>query len=459
MHPPESTPITIDESRRGLRLLVLNTALAAVGYCVAIETLLLYFGSVHLGNFRFREILLLLAAIFAVSRLVAPVLIRRFDGLRVLAITASIAAACALAALPIVPRVFPIDDRLALRICAGLFMLFVACEAIGSVAIWTWTGELAPEQVRGKYLGWRESMRCLALVPTLIVTGYIVLSWRTVRMPAIAKLTHHSLAVWVGCLFLLAAALVLLGVRDAKGLRDSKSIAWRALIKPVLDPHFSRLILFGVWTSFFMALSLPAMEFFPRYTLEVRALTPFLLLAAAKLGQSAVSPWIGRSCDSFGNVPVILISQIVASFVPFFYLPANPQQSWWIGVAAVFLMGQVGIHLGLTNLMFKLSPAGQRSAYIAVFSAATCLAFAVGNMVGYFLLELLTFQKFRIAGWSLDDYEYVFYMAWTTQLMGLLILIGLKEPGTASLWTQISQRLGRSSQTLVSESAMRHPLD
>jgi MFS family permease len=459
MPPTESQTITIAKRRRGLRILVLNAVLASVGYCVAIETSLLYFGSEHLGNFRFREILLLLAAIFAVSRLAAPVLIRRLDGLRVLAIAASIATACVLAALPVVPRVFPTDDRLAMRVCAGLFLLFVACEAIGSVAIWTWIGELVPEQVRGKYLGWRESMRCLALAPTLIVAGYIALSWRTDRMSAVAWLEHHSLAVWVGCLFLLAAALVLLGVRDVKGQRDAKSIAWRELIKPVLDPHFSRLILFGVWTSFFMALSLPAMEFFPRYTLEVWAVTPFLLLAAAKLGQSAISPWIGRSCDSFGNVPVILISQIVAAFAPFFYLPANPQQSWWIGIATVFLVGQAGIQLGLTNLMFKLSPTGQRSAYIAVFSAATCLAFAVGNIVGYFLLELLTFQKFRIAGWNLDDYEYVFYMAWTTQLMGLLILIGLKEPGSASLWTQFTQRLGRSSQTLVSEPAMRHPLD
>jgi MFS family permease len=193
--------------------------------------------------------------------------------------------------------------------------------------------------------------------------------------------------------------------------------------------------------------------------LEVSVMMIFLLLAAVKLGQAIASPLIGRWCDTAGNVPVILISQVVAAFAPFFYLPANPEQAWWIGVAGVFLVAQAGVHLGLMNLMFKLSPAGARSTYVAAYATVVFVAFAGGSLIGYLLLKLLTFQTFRIAGWYLDDYEYVFYMAWMTQLMGLLLLLGLKEPGVGSLWTQMTQRLGRSSQVLAMQPPARHPLD
>jgi MFS family permease len=459
MNGAHSMPISIAERRRSLRLLILNGALAAVGSCVAIETLLLYFATERIGPFRSQEIVLFLAAIAAGSRLVAPALVRRFDGFRRVAVAASLAAAVALFALTAVPYVFANDDRLAMGVCTSLFALYIACDALAGVAIWTWIGELVPEAVRGRYLGWRECIRCLVLAPTLLVVGYIVLSWQSVRLPSIAKLTNHCLSIWIGCLFLVAAACVLLAVRDAKEEQDSKVGNWRKLFRPALDPSFSRLMFFGIWTSFFTALTLPAMEFFPDDTLEVSVMVIFLLLAAVKLGQAVVSPLLGRWCDTVGNVPVILVSQVVAAFGPFFYLPANPQQAWWIGVAAVFLVAQAGIYLGLTNLMFKLSPAGMRSAYVAAFSTVTFLAFAGGSFVGYFLLKLLTFQKFRIAGWYLDDYEYIFYMSWTTQLMGLLILFGLKEPGFAGLWTQIMQRLGRSSQALAIQQPARHPLD
>ena len=456
------TSISKAERRYSLRILTYNAALWSAGNAVAAAPLLLYFASQRMYTISFREIVLFAAAMIAMVRLFAPRIIRRAGGVKRIAISTLALAGVVLLLMPFVPRDSGLSDDFALLVDGGLFSLCLLLEAMGGVAIWTWIGEFAPSRVRGRYLGCRESLRLVALAPAVLAAGYIAASWRTDQRPAAEKLTDYSTLIAVGGLLLLAAAMTLVAARDiGRTEKGAGERIWREWFRPVKDPQFFRLLFFGVWMSFCVGLSLPAQGYFPRYVLELSPLTPYMFLAGATLGQALISRSLGRSCDIVGSRTVVLISQLIAAFVPFFFLVASPEQPWWIAAAALVLVAQVGVNLGLSNLMLKLAPPHERSGYVAVFLAFTAAAFAFGRLIGDLLLEALAFHRFQIAGRELDDYDYLFYIGWITSLLGSVFLLGLKEPGARG-WIAVFQKPSTTpfpSAGSASTQPIRHPLD
>jgi hypothetical protein len=450
-----------------LRLVTWSTALWSLGTSVALAPVLLYFGTRRLFTLSYRDPVLLLSAIVACVRFVAPWLMRRQNSARMVAIEGSIVSSCGLALLPLIFwRQNNVDQDWAMNVHAVIFSIAIAGEAISAVAVWSWIGQACPTRRLGKYLGHREAWRTIAAIAGLGIVGLITYLWRSNYFgngswqPAIEKLADLAPAIWCGASLNLAAALLLLSAPVARWRQclapSAMAIPWR---KMFTNSTLTRLLLFACWTTFFYAATIPAGNYYPRFELDLTWRAPLLLLGITLAGQAVLSAPIGSACDRFGSLAVIFPAQLLAAIGPFFAIPATREAPAWVVGMPIFQIAQVGVTLGLMRLVLKLSSAEERPMQLAVFLSSIAVAYTAGVAFGELILEALSFHHFMINGWRLDEYGYTFYIGGTTRLMGIVLLFGLKEPGRSSPFAML--RLSRwlpSKLDAVGDLA-RHPLD
>ena len=61
----------------------------------------------------------------------------------------------------------------------GLLCVHQLLEYLGSVALWSWLGDLVPGRIRGRYFARRQIWQLAVLIPTLLASGYFSDRWRT----------------------------------------------------------------------------------------------------------------------------------------------------------------------------------------------------------------------------------------------------------------------------------------
>ena len=100
-----------------------------------------------------------------------------------------------------------------------------------------------------------------------------------------------------------------------------------------------------------------AQNIYPKSVLKLSLLAAMVLPMGMRLGQLAVSPWLGRIADRWGNKRLMLASLPLVALGPLFFCVAVPRQPWWIVGAWVVWIAYAGINVGQPNLMLKLAPA------------------------------------------------------------------------------------------------------
>jgi MFS family permease len=87
-----------------------------------------------------------------------------------------------------------------------------------------------------------------------------------------------------------------------------------------------------------------------------------------------------------------------------------------------------GFQLTQFNLMLKLIPPGQASAYIAVFLAGTSGLTCLGPLLGGVILALLPDQLGLVQGEVITDHHLLFTISFIGCLMSLPLLTAAREP-------------------------------
>ena len=124
-------------------------------------------------------------------------------------------------------------------------------------------------------------------------------------------------------------------------------------LAPFVDRRFLRLLCFGCWFSFFNGLTQSAQNIYPARILGFELFTLLALRGTMRAGQFVLAPVAGRECDRLGNVPVLMVSQLLVATGPLFFLAATFGDRWWIAGAWVVWMAYAGLNVGLPNLMLK----------------------------------------------------------------------------------------------------------
>ncbi|RIH82700.1 multidrug resistance protein [Meiothermus luteus] len=273
--------------------------------------------------------------------------------------------------IPLMPEAWHIP---ALLTIAGLSQLILAPVNV----LWTsWMADLVPEQVRGRYFGFRNGI--LGLVGTLgnLAAGGLI--------DAVGK-------PWGFLLVLLAAVVAGVGAtfilrKQYEPPSQSAPPLPAEFTHPLSDRQFRGYL--GFVALFLGAVSVGGPFVFPLFLEHARmSFTQLGLWTFIAAGCGLVlSPLWGRLADRIGHWQVLFISSGVAALVlPPLWLAGEPGQLGTIWLAAVcdaFAWG--GINTALTNVALQSSPPKQRGLYLAWYWMAYALGGLLGSLLGGYL--------------------------------------------------------------------------
>ncbi len=446
-HDPARLPIYQRRSAR--HLAYRNGLLWALGNGMASTTLVIYLaldlgaGKIGLG------IAMILAArhVVGVLRLGAPMLIGRFLDRKRFCLITYLASTVVLLALPLAasPGLLP-SANVSLAALVVLWCTYHLLEYLGTIALWSWLADLVPGRIRGRFLGRRERWMVAGNMAAMLATGWFTwwlpsksavaffgnlnfIWWGSLGYTEPPRWMAYAIAAIVGTGFLMASLVPLARMPRvaARGLVQ-RGATWRSLGRPLADPRFRRLILFGCWFSFFNGVTQAAQGIYPAKVLGFSLLAMLVLQTAMRLGQLSISPTLGRAADRWGNRSVMMVCLLLVALGPLFYLMATPERRWWLASAWAVWVAYAGINVCLPNLMLKLSPSESNTAYFAGYYTIVGLCYAASTLVGGALVDLFRDQLLLLPGGvALDFYQYNFLVGWITRSLGVCVLLWVRE--------------------------------
>lgn len=365
-----------------------NAGLWAVGNGL-ISTLLVIYLAADLGAKGLAVSLVLAAPRFAgLLRLGVPALMARFIPRKSLCIVSYALSAVVLCAVPVAAMLeqrASDGGRIAILVVAWCF--YHLAEYAGTVTLWSWLGDMTPSRFRGRILGRRERWLTFGRVCGLVASAGLASLWPWL-LPNSPRWEPLALSAAIGSAMMLVAVVPLMMM---PGLPRSPSAAprtpWRSLGSALVDPAYARLLFFAFCFSIANGITAAAQEVYPIRVLGFSYTVRQLLQGMMRTGQLAIAPWMGRLVDTWGNRPVMILSQCIVATGPLFFLIATPDRPWLIGGAFVVWVAYAGLNVGLDNIKLKLAPANNNSPFVAVYHAVSDLANGVTIVVGGAILD------------------------------------------------------------------------
>jgi len=160
--------------RRGIYLAYANGALWAIGDGMVTTGLVVYL-ALDLGAKGIAISLILAAAPLVGSlRLVAPELIRRIGSRHRFAAGAYAVAVIFLLLLPRLAEPGRLPLAAGIAALVGCWAAYHLAEYLGTVALWSYLGDLAPRPIRGRFIGYRERWINACRIPAMLAAGLFV---------------------------------------------------------------------------------------------------------------------------------------------------------------------------------------------------------------------------------------------------------------------------------------------
>jgi MFS family permease len=136
----------------------------------------------------------------------------------------------------------------------------------------------------------------------------------------------------------------------------------------------------------------------------------------------------GTAIDRVGNRSVLIICTVIIISIPLFWLTPQVGAIWPVWLIGIWAgIGWSGFNLTAFNLPIVLSPRGNRSFYLAVYSSATGLAVFVSGTLGGLLANSLAGMETSINGYGLVNYHVIFVISAVLRLSSLVWLKRVKE--------------------------------
>jgi Na+/melibiose symporter-like transporter len=428
--------LTVAARRRALRLGYVNGVLWSVGNGLTSGTLVYYLAQELGASGAALSLLIAAPSLIGLLRLATPALIGPLGGVKATCLKTSLVSYLLLTiGLPVVTLAGFVSRPATLTALIVLICVHQLLEYVGSVALWSWLGALVPQRVRGRYFARRNLWQLAFLTPTLLMSGLLIDSWkRAHRGEPDQILAGYVLPATLGGLFLLASLAPLWRLPDVASARRRGGALRRAvlaMLMPIFDARFRRLLIYRGWFSFFNGITQAAQNVFVYRVLKMEVLPMQQLQLGMRVGQMALSPAVGRASDRYGNRPVLELSQLLVAAGLLFYAMATPAAWWWIVGAWALWSAYVGINVCLNNLMLRLAPAKENAGYIALCEATGGLAFGLSTIAGGVLLDQLQARGATLAlgPLTLDHFAILFVSGAILRAAGVIWLSRVREPG------------------------------
>ena len=436
-------PISAIERRRALGLGHVNAALWAIGNSLTTGPLVSYLARDLGAQGLAIGLVLALPNLAGVLRLAAPAVIDRAGTARRACLWTSLASYLLIVGLPGIVLAVPTISR-ATAVTAMIALLFVhqLLEYVGTVALWTWWGDLVPLPIRGRYFARRQIVQLTFTIPTLLASGAFADRSREIYQAQPDRLLlAYAIPTALGAAFLLGSLVPLAlmpGTRQYTRL--PRELAWSRLAAPLVDRRFARLLLFRSWFSLANGVSQTVQNvIYPKDVLGFGVAPLQALKITTQVGQLAASRGVGRASDRVGNRPVLMAAQACVSASLLFYIAATGPDTRWLLIGAwVLFAAYVAHNICLPNLVLKLAPDAERPAYIAAGDALSSLFHAAATIGGGLLYDWLRSTSGDTAAEPYRSCLIILLLGFAMRSFGIVLLAVIDEPG-AWTWRQILQ--------------------
>jgi MFS family permease len=360
-----------------------------------------------------------------VLRLGVPALIARLQRRKAICIAAYLASAVVLCGVPALAVArSSLDARHALTLVIAAWCIYHLLEYFGTVALWSWLGDLTPRRIRGRLLGKRERALVLGRIAGICGSGAIALTWSSMQ-PNEADWPALSISAATGAVMMLLATIPLAAM---PAIQQAPSAVprrpWRSLAGVLVDRPYRRLLAFSCWFALASGFVLSAQNRYQVRELEIPYVWTLALSSLMWAGQSVVAPRAGRLTDRYGNRPVMIVSLLVASTGLLFFLAATPQAPWPFAGAYLVWIAYAGLNVGLDNSKLKFASADNNMPYVATYHSVSDFANGIAIICGGLLYDRL------VAGGSdaLQLYAQLFFWGWVARTSAVVFLARLIEP-------------------------------
>ena len=298
--------------------------------------------------------------------------------------------------------------------------------AIGGVAWLSWMKDLVPNGRRADFLSRRNQIGTGLALSLSIVAG-LFLDWWAMHRPS--SLGGFGFVFGFAAICGLTAIHFLRRTPDARmPVRCGHQPFAQLITLPMRDVNFRRLVVFYAFWSLGVNVASP---FFNVYMLrELGQPFWFVTLVNTLAGVASLVTnrfWV-RLSSQFGNKPVVFLATLGNAFFPFCWMFIDRTSAWWL--VPVHLLGMFNsvVVLGPNNIMFKLAPDRNASAYLAVFNAVVGPATALAPVLGGLLAGFMVSVHGHIGPVVLDGMKFVFMLSFALRLTSLLLLRRVSEP-------------------------------
>jgi MFS family permease len=420
--------------RAALKQLYWNAGLWGLGNGLVSSSLVVYLaGSYGAKGF---AVSLILAAprLIGVLRLTAPILMEWVGNRRRFAVQSFVTSGLVLIALPVIsaPGVLPSASAslMAMVLCWSGYHLL---EFLGTIALWSWIGDLVPRRVRGRFVGNRSAVMNAGQVAGMIAGASGTMLWQN-HAVAVNQPEHTWLAyaacVSSGAVLFALAALPLLHVPNVVSQQAKLASKWQEILLPFRDRVFIRYLAYGGGFSFANGISGTAQFMFQMRVLNISYAERLAMDGTSQGLQSTIMPWIGREIDRRGNVPVLVISQLLVACGMLFFLVAAPEHRWWVAGAYVMWIAYAGINVAMPNLMLTLTQRQSYASYAAAWFAWTQLVYALSTLAGGWLFDWLSVHwgSSSWESWQVDHFTVIFVLGFVLRLVAIGLAARVTEP-------------------------------
>jgi MFS family permease len=418
---PAPTPLHPAEVRRGLRLSIIEGAVATVNISITGAV----GGSVFLTGFA----LLLGANSFQLGlmgalpfigqafQFVGAYLEERVGNRRALTLYGSLAGRLVwlfLLALPFLT--FLRGAELALFLI-GLAVSY-AFNGIAGNAWLSWMSDLVPARQRGSYFGLRNTVVGVATMASTFLAGQMLDRFRLGGAEALGYAAIFGVAIVAA---LGSSALV--ARQPEPPLRPKARVSVRELlVGPTHDRRFRSYALAAAGWALVTGVAAP---FFNAYGLNNLQLS-FSILALTAIVTSAVSlvftPLTGRLQDKLGDRKVLLFCLIGTIPLPWGWVLSTPENILPLWLTAIFSgVFWPGVNQGMVNVLMDRAPAAQRGAAMASYSAITGMGTLLAGLLGGLIATLLTNVQFSLGPLELAGIAALFILT----SLGRAVMIGV----------------------------------
>jgi MFS family permease len=392
-----------------------------------ISTLLVIYLASDLGASGLSMSLILAAPRFAgLLRLGVPALMARLRARKAVCIAAYVTSSVVLCCVPAVAALRDrIDGRLAIAMFVAAWCLYHVTEYVGTVTLWSWLGDLTPASVRGRLLGRREFWLTAGRLGGLITSAGLAVVWAR-AIPGAPRWEPLALSAAVGAVMMVVAVIPLALMPGMSHAPSAVPRApWRSIRRALVDPAYSRLLLFFFWFSIANGFTATAQEKFPISVLNITYPIRQALQGMMRAGQLFIAPWAGSLVDRYGNRPIMIVSQLIVSSGMIFFLVATPERPWLIGGAFLVWSAYAGLNVGLDNIKLKLAPADNNAPFVAIYHATGDLANGISTVIGGCIYDYIVAEKTGATSF----YTQIFLLGLIGRMLAVPLLARLIEPG------------------------------